>query len=385
MEWYRPLPAVRATSSGRLATISTIRKPARWPRSTTPHRNSKEMLRNFYKKVWDSWQKGLDAAAVRLSHSCKIRAIPRASRKWSARLHGTAHRSRPRAESLIHLKEGNYPAGTYVVRLDQPYRNYAVDLLTPQHYPKDGEPALRRRFLGIACQLPSGGHSTADPSIRDVPLTTFERTAASRGTRFRLRPGLPVERHRPGIIAGGRYRLAKFRNSNCGARVRRATEPNFRPDRGFLPASLDCASAAESTAAELGLDFVQRRQPLPTCRITPRRLPALACGFHGPTPIPSDGSATRSISARSLTPICAMKTFAPGICARRIDVLLYGHVDLELAEQIEGLPKAWSPDAVQENCRRRPASALLPNPTTSPAASATKASAKFSISSTTAA
>ncbi len=36
------------------------------------------------------------------------------------------------------LKDGNYPAGTYVVRLDQPYRNYAVDLLTPQHYPKDG-------------------------------------------------------------------------------------------------------------------------------------------------------------------------------------------------------------------------------------------------------
>ena len=27
----------------------------------------------------------------------------------------------------------------------------------------------------------------------------------------------------------------------------------------------------------------------------------------------------------------------------RIDVLLYGHVDLELAEQIQGLPKAWGP------------------------------------------
>jgi len=24
------------------------------------------------------------------------------------------------------------------VRLDQPYRNYAVDLLAPQHYPKNG-------------------------------------------------------------------------------------------------------------------------------------------------------------------------------------------------------------------------------------------------------
>ena len=25
-----------------------------------------------------------------------------------------------------------------MVRLDQPYRNYAVDLLTPQQFPKDG-------------------------------------------------------------------------------------------------------------------------------------------------------------------------------------------------------------------------------------------------------
>ena len=33
----------------------------------------------------------------------------------------------------------------------------------------------------------------------------------------------------------------------------------------------------------------------------------------------------------------------------RCDVLLYGHVDLELAEQIEGIPKAWGPDAFQEN------------------------------------
>jgi len=27
----------------------------------------------------------------------------------------------------------------------------------------------------------------------------------------------------------------------------------------------------------------------------------------------------------------------------KVDVILYGHVDLELAEQIQGLPKRWSP------------------------------------------
>ena len=32
-----------------------------------------------------------------------------------------------------------------------------------------------------------------------------------------------------------------------------------------------------------------------------------------------------------------------GALREKIDVLLYGHVDLELAEQIQGLPKAWGP------------------------------------------
>src|SRR6185436_18648562 len=32
-----------------------------------------------------------------------------------------------------------------------------------------------------------------------------------------------------------------------------------------------------------------------------------------------------------------------GALRDRVDVLLYGHVDLELAEQIHGLPKAWGP------------------------------------------
>ena len=65
-------------------------------------------------------------------------------------------------------------------------------------------------------------------------------------------------------------------------------------------------------------------------------------GCRGPTPTRSDGSATHSINARSPTSICATKTFAPEICGQ-VDVLLYGHVDLELAEQIQGLPRTWGP------------------------------------------
>ena len=69
-----------------------------------------------------------------------------------------------RATAPLTLKEGNFPAGTYVVRLDQPYRNYAVDLLTPQHYPKDaGEP-----YDDISWELPAHYHLDGDrrPPIR---------------------------------------------------------------------------------------------------------------------------------------------------------------------------------------------------------------------------
>jgi len=36
-----------------------------------------------------------------------------------------------------------------------------------------------------------------------------------------------------------------------------------------------------------------------------------------------------------------MKTFARGKLRSKYDVLVYPHVDLELAEQIQGIPKAW--------------------------------------------
>jgi hypothetical protein len=76
-----------------------------------------------------------------------------------------------RAAAAITLADGRYPAGTYVVRLDQPYRNYAVDLLTPQQYPKDGgEP-----YDDVSWELPAhyrlAAIPTSDPSVRAVPVT----------------------------------------------------------------------------------------------------------------------------------------------------------------------------------------------------------------------
>ena len=86
-----------------------------------------------------------------------------------------------RSEGGSRVAEGRFPAGTYVVRLDQPYRNYAVDLLTPQHFPKDGgEP-----YDDISWALPAHyrleAMPIADPAMRTVPVTRSTDAPRPRG------------------------------------------------------------------------------------------------------------------------------------------------------------------------------------------------------------
>ena len=42
-----------------------------------------------------------------------------------------------RLSEPVTVKEGSFAKGDYVVKLDQPYRNYAVDLLVPQKFPTE--------------------------------------------------------------------------------------------------------------------------------------------------------------------------------------------------------------------------------------------------------
>ena len=185
---------------------------------------------------------------------------------------------------------------------------------------------------------------TADPSIRDAALTSVDRS----------------RRTLPGISAGagqlillkdtGQESLArcalsprKFRNSDCRERIRMRSGDKFPAGSWILADQPGLHDAVR-------VDRFRTRTGLHRSRECARRSAsqsascrASACGFRGPTRTRSDGFAIRSISAKFLTRICATKIFAREICIEKVDVLLYGHVDLELAEQIEGLPKTWSP------------------------------------------
>src|SRR3954471_3624494 len=209
MEWYRPLPPPGGEVTYSARDNLNYQETAALAALDFSAGNAKSMLRNFYKKGWDSWQKGLHEPPYAFLIP-DGQGDPTRVAQMVGRLLGQ-HIEVSRAQGVLTLKEGQYPAGTYVVRLDQPYRNYAVDLLTPQHYPKDGsEP-----YDDVSWELPAHYHlnviPTADPSVRSAALTAVTEQphpaamVAGSGPVFLLN-----DTGQEGLLAL-RYRLANFK------------------------------------------------------------------------------------------------------------------------------------------------------------------------------
>ena len=338
VEWYRPMPppsVVKWSARDNLNYQETGAIVALDDAAT----HSKDMLRNFYKKSWDSWQKGLTqppyAFVIPADQGDAARVAQMVGRLQAQ------HIEVSQAKSPLQLKDGSYPTGTYVVRLDQPYRNYAVDLLTPQRYPKDGEPP----YDDVSWELPANFHlqvmPTEDVSIRDAnlaPLTEMPRVAGhvnGSGSVFLLK-----DTGQEALLAA-RYRLAKFEID--------IAEKEFESDGAKYPAGSwilkdqpGIHDALQSVASQFGLDFTEISN---IDEVPQHTAPAPRIGVWVPwADTDSIGWIRYSLDQRKV-PYTYLRDedIRAGDLKSKIDVLLYGHVDLELAEQIEGLPKTWSP------------------------------------------
>ena len=338
MEWYRPLPPPHEVTWSARDNLNYQETGALIALDDAATR-SKDMLRNFYKKSWDSWQKGLTQAPyaflIPADQGDKARVAQMVARVMAQHIEVSL------AEKAIQLRDGSYPAGTYVVRLDQPYRNYAVDLLTPQHYPKDGEPP----YDDVSWELPANYHlqalPTADKSIRDAALTVLKDPPQVAGRVIGAGPTYLLKDTGQESFLAERYRLANFEIQ--------IAEHEFEQDGVKFPAGSWILSdqpglhdAIEIAASELGLDFI-RASTIPN--VARHKAPAPRIGVWVPwADTDSIGWIRYSLDQRKV-PYTYLRDedIRAGNLRSKIDVLLYGHVDLELAEQIEGLPRAWSP------------------------------------------
>ena len=336
-EWWRPWPGPRAfrwsmrdnlnyTETGVLAALDYVA------------RHGPELLSNFYKKGYHSWRKGVDEAPYAF-----VLPEDQGDRRRVAQMVGLLQSQRievSRATAPLRLKEGDFPAGSYVVRLDQPYRNYAVDLLVPQDFPKDGgEP-----YDDISWALPAHFHLEARPigdaAVKTAALAPLDAAhPASResgaGPVFLLK-----DTGQEGLIEA-RYRLAAFR-------VQVAEQPfsaggvDYPAGSWVLAGQSGLSDALRGVSSDLALDFASA-SAVPA--VAKRDAPAPRLGLWVPwADTDSIGWIRYALDQRHVPYVYLRdEDLRAGKLNERVDVVLYGHVDLELAEQIQGLPKSWGP------------------------------------------
>lgn len=344
-EWYRPLPPPRKflwslrnnvnyQQSGCLAALDYAAK------------NAEAMLRDFYRKGLNSWRKGVQGKPFAF-------AVPedQGDRKRVAEMVGLLLAQGievGRATAPFKVAEGEFAAGTYVVRLDQPYRNYAVDLLTPQAYPTD---AATSPYDDVSWSLPVHFGVEAkridDAAVKDAALAP-------------LAPGFAPA---AGKVSGsgpvyllrdtGQESLLALRARLSALRVEIAEKPFKSGDTDYpagswiIAGGKGPADALAKAAAELALDFASA----PAAPDVPRheaKLPRVAV-WHSWADTQAVGW-IRLVLDRQKIPYAYIRDedVRAGRLAETYDVIVFGDNWLSLQDQIHGIDKKWGPLAFRK-------------------------------------
>jgi Zinc carboxypeptidase len=338
-EWYNVLPAPSVPFSWSARDNVNYNETGMLAALDFSAMNSKSLLRNFYTKSVHSYRKGLEEAPYAILIPDDQGDSTRVAQLVS-RLQGQ-HIEVSRATSPLKLKDGEYPAGTYVVRMDQPYRNYAVDLLLPQQYPKSGgEP-----YDDVSWELPAHYHlqvfPTADSAIRSANISLLTENPRPQGKITGNGPVFILKDTGQESLLEVRYVLSSF-NIDVAERPFTIAGTNYPAGSWIIPAQTGLTTSLQDIAAHWGLEFCSTPSApdVPHHSAKPPRL-----GVWVPwADTDSIGWVRYSLDQRKVPYLYVRdEDIRAGNLRDKVDVLLYGNVDLELAEQIQGIPKAWGP------------------------------------------
>src|SRR3984957_8385784 len=339
VDWYRPVPA--PTGSFRWSARDNVNymETAALAALDRVAQEPKTLLNNFYLKGLHSWRKGLDEAPYAFVIP-EGQGDPLRVAQLVARLLAQGIEVHQAASPLV-LKEGTFAAGTYVVRLDQPYRNYALDLLAPQQYPSEaGEP-----YDDVSWELPAHYHVTAiasaDPQIRSAGLVLLHEAPQPPGHVSGSGPVYVMQDTGQEGLLEARYRLARFKIA-IAERPFNLAGVDYPAGSWLLAPQPGLAAALRDTAAALGLEF-ENAASMPS--VLSHEAPVPRLGVWVPwADTDTIGWARYALDQRHIPYVYVRdEDIRAGNLRSKCDVLVYGHVDLELAEQIHGIPRAWGP------------------------------------------
>jgi Zinc carboxypeptidase len=341
-EWYRPLPSpqsfrwsmrddVNYQETGALSILD-------WSAC-----HAAEMLHDFYRTGFNSWSRGTSAAPyafiIPQEQDDRLRVAGMINRLLDQKIEVG------RLTADLAVKEGRFPRGSFIVKLDQPYRNYAVDLLEPQRFPAESE---NLPYDDVSWAFPVGFGVTAvridDARVKTAPSEPLRAAVAPRGRVDGDGAVFLLRDTGQETLLAARVRLARFKVGIAG-KAFRSGSIDYPAGSWIVPRQDGLRAALESVARELALDFrgagkapeVPRHDaPLPRLGVW---VPWADTDLMGWIRLVLDHEAIPYTYLRD-------EDVRAGGLKQKVDVILYGPFSrLELQGQIHGIAPTDGPMA----------------------------------------
>jgi hypothetical protein len=303
--------------------------------------HGEELLRDF-------WRKGHRAIELGISTPPYAFAIPEdqldrgrlAAMLNLVRDHGIEV---SRTNDAFEAGDRKLPPGTFLVRLDQPYRGFAMDLLAPQDYPADE--AAYDPYDDVSWALPIHfGVDTIrvdDPEIRKLATTpvtepvTYSGRVEGSGPVFLLRDTGQEALH------AARHRLARY-DVKVAERAFSHDDREFPAGSWVIRGGRSLRDALDRVATELDLDF-ESAPDTPSVPMHPIDLPRLAV-LHTWNDTQAAGWVRMLFDQSKIDyELINDDDIKKGRLNRRFDVILYPHTYNSLKSVIQGIDPKHGP------------------------------------------
>ena len=239
-EWYRPLPpyaevewSIRNnTNYMETGVLSALELTAAFP---------KVVLENFYRKSRNAIESGKKDAPFGYVIPAGGRDQTRVA--WVVNILRMQGIEVGRATAEINVKEGAFPAGSFIVKRDQPYGRLAKILLEKQNFPDPNLRTYDDTGWTMGLMTHTDVKEIADKAILDVPVQTVTKVALEGTVSGASGPVVAIAHHGSANMITARYRLKDLRVS--------AIEQTFKAGDAEFPAGsfvVDTAGSADALA-----------------------------------------------------------------------------------------------------------------------------------------
>jgi hypothetical protein len=272
-EWYRPLPPYKEvewsmrnnTNYMQTGVLTALQLTSSFP---------KVILENFYRKSRNSIESGKSEAPFGYVIPAGQRDPTRAA--FVVNVLRTQGIEVGRAKNEVKVKEGSFPAGSYVVKRDQPYGRLAKILLEKQNFPDANLRTYDDTGWTMGLMTHTELKEVADKAILDVAVEPVSeaRSAGSLAGAAGRPAAYAVAHHGSNHMVTLRYRLKNLK-VQAAARSFKAGDVEFPAGSFVIPADQSGADEVKGAVEALGLSGAALAQ-LPSVATHEVDLPRLA-------------------------------------------------------------------------------------------------------------